>query len=651
MTTITTTPTAKWWNDKYVWLIAFICIALYANTFRHGYSFDDIYNTPLNEKVSQGVSGMYDIFTTPYISDSTLVRRGEYRPIPMASFALEYSLFGKMPQLSHIFNVLFYLFGCLLLYAVWRRVLWQSAPLLAALATLVFAAHPMHTEVVASLKNREELLSFLFGVAAGWLALRYLNKKQSLLIIAAAICYALAFLCKSSSIIFGIIIPLWLYYAQPKMRLLQAAALAMPLLLLSIGAWYAINTAFAEGYDMTMLPIENPLTGKSFVERLPMAFYTMAYYFKMAILPYPMLFYYGLGKINLVGWGNPVVLISAIAHIGMGVYALWQLPKRPLWAIGALCYLTAVGLYSNLFFIMPGIVADRYLFNALIGGGLIVALLIYKIIRISPDANPFPTAKLPYLYGLAALFLLPCIYLTISRNRDWATTLSLLSRDIKHLDQAPVPQYLYAKALQAEISQAKAPEINRKNAEKAVTHYGKAMQLYGGNYDAAINSAAIYCNLLQNPQKGLELIQKTLAEKPNFTKAYLPAGDCYKIMGNSEKARYNYEQHLASAPTDLTTASKIVQIYLANNQADKAAAELEKMAAIDSTALPYYLSTGMYHLFQRDTLQATVSFEKAIAQAPPSAASLARIVATYYKQRGNTEKFNYYNQLAQKGGK
>ena len=56
-----------------------------------------------------------------------------------------------------------------------RRLLKNYHIFFPFLTVMLFLAHPLHTEVVASLKNREEILSFL-GVL---LALKYFLKSLS----------------------------------------------------------------------------------------------------------------------------------------------------------------------------------------------------------------------------------------------------------------------------------------------------------------------------------------------------------------------------------------------------------------------------------------------------------------------------------------
>ena len=96
-------------NILFIIIIAFSFL-LYGNTMQNDYSFDDKYNTPLNPTVAKGFDGFYDIFTKPYIDSEGLGRSGGYRPIAMTTFAIEYELFGKKPNISHAINTILYAF-------------------------------------------------------------------------------------------------------------------------------------------------------------------------------------------------------------------------------------------------------------------------------------------------------------------------------------------------------------------------------------------------------------------------------------------------------------------------------------------------------------------------------------------------------------
>lgn len=92
------------------------------------------------------------------------------RPAMLASLMLDAAIFGRDPFGYHLTSVLLHVANVLLLWLVIRDVLDTSSrpetAMPAALATLVFAVHPIVTEAVCEPSYREDLLVCFFSLAA-----------------------------------------------------------------------------------------------------------------------------------------------------------------------------------------------------------------------------------------------------------------------------------------------------------------------------------------------------------------------------------------------------------------------------------------------------------------------------------------------------
>lgn len=178
---------------------------LYANTINNDYNLDDELVTRNHKLTSKGFSAIPEIFTSPYYSDD-MGYSYDYRPIVHLSFAIEHQFFGESAHVSHFFNVLLFAALCVLLYLLLKALLPVPDVLLVA-AMALFAAHPIHTEVVASIKNRDELLMFLFSALSLYVILRWLDSNFLLATGLGFVCFALALLSKSTAIPFAFLIP------------------------------------------------------------------------------------------------------------------------------------------------------------------------------------------------------------------------------------------------------------------------------------------------------------------------------------------------------------------------------------------------------------------------------------------------------------
>jgi tetratricopeptide (TPR) repeat protein len=80
------------------------------------------------------------------------------------------------------------------------------------IVTLLFIAHPLHTEVVASIKNREELLSLLGGLLAALALIKHLKSGNFIWLLLMVFALVAGLLAKLSVISFVILLPLVAIY-------------------------------------------------------------------------------------------------------------------------------------------------------------------------------------------------------------------------------------------------------------------------------------------------------------------------------------------------------------------------------------------------------------------------------------------------------
>ena len=143
-----------------------ICSGLYANSLNGPFIVDDLSYVVSNRLVLGG-GNFLSYFGEGFCEASS---RGfgcpYYRPLLNLSFRLDYLLWGMNPFGFHLTNVVIHTLVVLLLYVVTRVVFQQR--LVAIVASLLFAVHPIHVESVAFVSARTDppaalffLLSFL----------------------------------------------------------------------------------------------------------------------------------------------------------------------------------------------------------------------------------------------------------------------------------------------------------------------------------------------------------------------------------------------------------------------------------------------------------------------------------------------------------
>jgi len=114
--------------------------------------------------------------------------------------------------------------------------------------------------------------------------------------------------------------------------------------------------------------VEFPLGFNATVsEKMGTASYVLGYYLKMMFVPYPMCFYYGFNKINVVPLSSPWAILSMALHLLLGISALYFIRKHTVYSIGVFAYLLSIFLFSNLVSPVAGMIGDRLTYVASFG--------------------------------------------------------------------------------------------------------------------------------------------------------------------------------------------------------------------------------------------------------------------------------------------
>ncbi|HEU4563361.1 MAG TPA: hypothetical protein VFS05_01885, partial [Gemmatimonadaceae bacterium] len=169
-------------------LVALVAMLVYANAVGNGFALDDGGVIARNALVKHP-SGFWRAFVTPYWPPP--LPGGQYRPLGIVSFTLDWLAGGGSPHWFHFVNLLWHAAAAV---AVWFLAAELLAPAGALAAALLFAVHPVHTEAVANVIGRLEPMAALFIVAA-----LLAHRRRSWW---APALFALGLLCKENAIVF-----------------------------------------------------------------------------------------------------------------------------------------------------------------------------------------------------------------------------------------------------------------------------------------------------------------------------------------------------------------------------------------------------------------------------------------------------------------
>lgn len=637
----------------YYLFIAVLAFVLYGNTVSNSYSLDDSYVTSVNPLVQKGIKAIPAIFGSNYISmnaeEGGQLNYG-YRPVAKATYAIEWQFFGENPHVSHFINVLLYALTGLLLFSLLLKLLKNYNVLLPFLTVILFMVHPLHTEVVASLKNREELLSFLGALLCVHFFLKYYNTNRRINILWALLCFALGYLSKVNIMTFLIIIPLIFYFftdIKPRKIVISS------LMLLAVVVVMVLIPRLIIGTSVRPIQfIENPLQfDPTFPDRIGTSMMALLFYLKMLVYPHPLVFYYGFNMIPVAGLGQPLVWVSMLIHVALLGYAIYKLPKKSLFSFAILFYLISIAIFSNLLAPPTGIVAERFLYIASLGFCLALAYGLFRVFGADTYLKVIPKKAKSYVLLLTLIITIPAAARTIDRNKDWKTEMSLYEADMPYLQKSAKANFIYATNLRSLVIERLKSGVGREyimaDAQTCIKHFKRAVAVYPAYPDAWNNLGETYLLVLNEPDSSIIYFKKAIETNPKLRAAYYNLGYTYQVTDQYEKAIVNYEKALELEPYEIRAMSNLAQMYEKTGNIDKAITLNEDIMKLEPDLDVPYVNLGTFALHAGEIKEAIEYFEQAV-EINPDNFDLSMRLRNYFVQTGDSTKAEYYLELARR---
>ncbi len=505
-------------------LIAFISFALYFPSVFNDFNLDD-------ELVYTNNHSLTEIFTN-YSFSSENYNFG-YRPIVKLTFFLEEKLAGNNPFTGHLINILLYVFLSILVFKTLRLMDFSAE--IAFWSTLIFVTHPLHSEVVLSIKNRDELLVGIFGFSSFILLLS--SRKTYLTYLGIFTLWLSGFLTKESFVLFPIII--FFYYIFTIYNKKNISTSIIPIIILSIvsfSSYIFLKSKLIDANEIirTFDYFENPLyLSQSVSERILPAFGTIAYYLKHILLPVNISYYYGYNTINYLHF---LAVFTGIVFIIICVYLLFRLSSKK-YKIALFILLINLIFISNFFQVLPGIIADRFIFTGILGFSLLVVLFIFK-------------TSFPYRYILIGIISMGYILKDISRLSDWKNEYTLYTHDVKHHPESAKMNEMLASYYLKNYHQTQQTGY----LDSSEVYFLQAIKIYP-QYDACLNNLGVINIYNHKYKKALSYFNKiktTDKRVLNENKIL-----CYEQLNYPDSSFIIYTQLLQQYPNEITLLSKL----------------------------------------------------------------------------------------------
>ncbi len=616
-------------------LIFGFAFLLYANSLNHGFVLDDSIVITDNMFTQQGLQGISGIFSKDTFfgffkveGKDALVSGGRYRPMTLALFALLYQLFGAKSFVFHLLTVLLFATTCVILYRVLLRLFANqggtAAALLAWIATLLFTAHPIHTEVVNNIKGCDEIVTLLGCLTALWCTFKALDTQKFAWKLAAGAAFLVACLSKENAAAFVLLIPLALWFSRPAGsgenpgKAPSVVAASWPVWL-AFGLFFLLRGSILHwkfGVDAPDL-MNNPFLKFNGTAWIPFAglekwaaiFYTLGKYILLLFLPHPLTHDYYPRVIGMVSFAHPMVLFSLAAYGYLGYQAILGLRQRNPWQFGIWMYLLPLSIVSNIFFPIGTNMGERFIFMPSVGFCIAIAALLLRWAESGHLKTVLIVAG-----AVVALFSLK----TVVRNTDWSSNEELFFADVGTSDNSAKIHNACGGILFDRANQETNPEKRLDLCRQAVDHLTKALEIYPNYKDAYISRGGAYFYL-----KNYDAAIADYRQAVRFGQDD-PRWKTYLAMALRDGAQYYGEQK-----NDLATAQRyLAESWQINNQ-DAQTARLQ----------------GVVNGVQAKHAEAIAWFQQAVALDPKNAANLFDLGTAYYAS-GDAVNGERYRQQA-----
>jgi len=648
---------------KIDWMIATIiglCFALYGNTIPNEYAMDDELVTSTNKRIENGIKAIPGIFTSLY-SEGKL--KYEYRPIVKVTFAIENQFFGANPHVSHFINILIYTFTCLLLFKILQRLMQDYNKLFLFFIVVLFLAHPVHTEVVASLKNRDELLSFMFSFITLNYLISYVKKGTWTSLAMAFFFYILAYLSKASALVFLAIFPLVLYFFT-NISWKKLALIFGVILIAIILSRYGPKT-FLPKSDRAVFFFENPLfMYKSFFIRFATGIVSLLFYLRILFFPHPLLFYYGYDTIPISHMSDAIVIFGIIVHLALFIFAVWKIKQKHILSFAILYYLICISMFSNIVKPAMGIVAERFVYAASLGFCIVIAYFVFKFMKKDPKLNFISFNDRTKLLMPLIIILIAFSAKTISRNTSWKDHMTLYSNDIKYLESSAKANALIAGQMMSELNKSlfkgQAPPDLNQQIKLIIDYYNQSIKIYPEYSSSYNNIGTIYFTVFASSAKnngdtllankyyktGIPYFKKAISMNSEYAEAYFNLAYSYEMIGKYDSAMICYRKNISLKPDNVRSYSNLANIYFNQyDNYDSAVAINHRSMISNPDADAPYINLGTYSLKRADTIAAVKYYETALEKFP-SNYNLATKLSNYYFNKDQI-KYLKYKQMAE----
>nr|WP_170857139.1 tetratricopeptide repeat protein [Algoriphagus locisalis] len=571
-------------NKSIFWilLIAFLGALLYTQTYNYGYTGDDGIYAYYNRVTQKGLEEWTELFQYGSMNFIQInpVNTSIYRPFTLLTFAVEYAIFGEFEAGNgHVFNVILYfgvlvILGLLLVRIFGKRNLPIVLPLL---ILALYAFHPIHTEVVASVKSRDTLLASLFAFSA---ILIWFSEDKRLSIAKAVLVgllFFLSLLSKEETLTLMAVVVFLGYFIQKK-SLLESLKNVLPFVLPSV-IYLLLRGMVLDDAATTYNSVINSILYKAEGgERLATNLYIYLEYVKLLFFPHPLSWDYSFSQLKIQTFSNPMVWLSVLFFGVLIYFAVKGFKSRSFFSFGILCYFATFSIFANLTdsLIIGSNLGERFQFIPSLAFCLLVVYGIYRLLLLMKVEK----------VGLVMLLILAPVFLafswkTLDRNKDWKDSLVLSKSGVEAAPNSWRTHMMYAEELRlkGKSIEKTSPDSAYGYFTESVKHYDRMFGILGRDtlVPQYLNTLAEVLIGKKDTARAYDVLERSVRRNPKKHYGWFKYASLSYDQGKYDKAEELYLRSLKTDDPNLAaTYTNLGLTYIQSNQCQKGIAAFEK---------------------------------------------------------------------------
>ncbi len=465
-------------QNLYFLILCTVTVLLNINTVKHKYALDDNIVIVQNLNTQAGFNGIDELFTTDAFQGYMDFRQainpisgGRYRPLSIATFAIEQALFGKtygeeyrleqeklirlrkngasldeiksqttklseiesqiiksnddIASIRHFIQLLFLIVLILVIFDFLKLFVFKENSALAFLCSLLFLVHPVHTEVIANLKSRDELFSLLFIVLTLKQSLLFIQSRLNKNLFLMLLFFILALLSKEYALILPIIIVIaWISIAKLNLKETFNKGLVSILLILGVFVMIRFSLFGNSEYVATNEDVlNNPYLFATPLEAFASKVGIFFEYLRILFFPNSLSSDYSYSHFEYLNLFSYKFILSVLAYLSLAFFFFKAFKNKSEFLFPLGFFLGFFFLVNNILFSVGATMGERLIFHSSLG----FCILIFKLYQ----NYGLQKIKMVYFSALIILISLAFSLKTISRNNAWDSNFSLFTTDVK----------------------------------------------------------------------------------------------------------------------------------------------------------------------------------------------------------------------------